>query len=107
MKAIILAAGIGKRLGKISGGRPKCLLEFDGISLLHRHIAVLTELGISEILVVTGFCEDEIIAELGKLTVNTIVKTEFNPDYESGSVVSLWTARACLEAGGQGRYGPR
>ena len=34
MKAIIMAAGIGSRLENISGNRPKCLIEMDGISLI-------------------------------------------------------------------------
>ena len=41
MKAIILAAGIGNRLGKHSNNKPKALLEFDGESLLKRQIETL------------------------------------------------------------------
>jgi len=99
MRAIILAAGIGKRLGEMSGGKPKCLLEFGGISLLHRHIAILRQLGICDILVVTGYCQDDIATELDSLKSDARINTEYNPDYESGSVVSLWTARSCLESG--------
>ena len=99
MRAIILAAGIGKRLGEISGGKPKCLLEFDGISLLHRHIAILRQLGICDILIVTGYCQDDIATELDSLKSDARINTAYNPYYESGSVVSLWTARSCLESG--------
>ncbi len=99
MKAIILAAGIGKRLGEISGNRPKCLLEFDGVSLLRRHISLLLQHNITEILVVTGYREDEIKAELARLNSDIEIQTAFNPDYESGSVISLWTAQAFLESG--------
>ena len=41
MKAIILAAGTGNRLGKYSNNKPKSLLEFNGKSLLKRHIEIL------------------------------------------------------------------
>jgi choline kinase len=99
MRAIILAAGIGKRLGEISGGRPKCLLEFGGISLLRRHIELLLQNGITDILVVTGYRQEEIHAELACLKTDVKVRTEFNPDFEAGSVISLWTARSTLEAG--------
>ena len=99
MKAIILAAGIGKRLGEISGGKPKCLLEFDGISLLHRHIAVLRQLEIDNILIVTGYRQDDILIELDKLKHDAVIKTQFNPDFESGSVISLYTALTFLESG--------
>ncbi len=98
MRAIILAAGIGKRLGEISGGKPKCLLEFNGISLLHRHVTLLTQLGISNILIVTGYRQDDVITELDKISATAGIKTVFNPDYESGSVISLWTARSCLDS---------
>ncbi|OIO80995.1 hypothetical protein AUJ84_02150 [Candidatus Pacearchaeota archaeon CG1_02_32_132] len=55
MKAIILAAGIGKRLGNISLV-PKCLIEIGEKTLLERQIDILTSCGISkeDILVVIG-----------------------------------------------------
>lgn len=99
MRAIILAAGIGKRLAEISNGRPKCLLEFDGVSLLRRHIALLVESGITDITVVCGYRQNEIQAELARLEGGTEVRTAFNPDYESGSVISLLTAKATLVCG--------
>ena len=53
MKVIILAAGIGNRLGKYSNDNPKSLLEFDGKSLLKRHIEILKELYVEEIVIIT------------------------------------------------------
>ena len=41
MKAIILAAGCGNRLGEVAAGRPKCLLQFGAKSLLQRHMEIL------------------------------------------------------------------
>ncbi len=99
MRAIILAAGVGQRLGETSGGRPKCLLEFDGISLLRRHITLLVKQGVTDILVVSGYRHDEIKTELDRLGDDFDVETEYNPEYESGSVISLWTARKILASG--------
>ncbi|MEQ8659259.1 MAG: NTP transferase domain-containing protein, partial [Gammaproteobacteria bacterium] len=48
MKAIILAAGVGARLGTAHAG-PKCLLEFGGRSLLARHFEHLARLGIEDV----------------------------------------------------------
>ena len=48
--AVILAAGAGSRLGH----RPKCLLELDGLSLIHRQIQAIRTLGNMEIVVVLG-----------------------------------------------------
>ena len=55
MKVIILAAGIGNRLGKYSNDNPKSLLEFDGKSLLKRHIEILKELYVEEIVIITVY----------------------------------------------------
>jgi L-glutamine-phosphate cytidylyltransferase len=55
MRAVILAAGRGSRLANLGGDRPKCLLEFEGKSLLERQIAALRRGGIQEIGVVRGY----------------------------------------------------
>lgn len=41
MKAIILSAGQGSRLGRLADERPKCLIEFNGRSLLDRQLDTL------------------------------------------------------------------
>ena len=99
MQAIILAAGSGQRLGEISNGKPKCLLNFDGMSLLHRHCHILANLGVENLLVVTGYQEEEIIAEIKSFKGNLKIRTAFNPEFKSGSVISLNTASEVLEAG--------
>lgn len=96
MKAIILAAGIGKRLGNTGHNKPKCLLEFNGMTLLHRHLKILDKSGIIEILIVTGYHEDMIKKELRETKLNLRVTTIFNPDFKAGSVVSLWCSRELL-----------
>ena len=99
MKAIILAAGIGKRLGNVSDDKPKCLLEFDGLSLLHRHLQALENLAVDELVIVSGYREADLIAEIKRYSGNLPVTTVFNPDFESGSVVSLRRAYRTLESG--------
>ncbi|MEX2523957.1 MAG: phosphocholine cytidylyltransferase family protein [Gammaproteobacteria bacterium] len=93
MKAIILAAGIGNRLGPDAGGRPKCLLRFNGVSLLSRHITILATLPVTEVLIVTGYRSEEIDGELASINSGLSATTIFNPDYRSGSLISLYTAR--------------
>lgn len=97
MKAIILAAGVGNRLGPESGGRPKCLLRFNGVSLLSRHITVLETLPVTEALIVTGYRSEDIDRELSLASSSLSVATVFNPDYRSGSLISLYTARDFVE----------
>ena len=54
LKAIILAAGLGTRLGELTKNTPKCLIEIKGKSLLERQINVLKKFGITEVCVVIG-----------------------------------------------------
>ena len=60
MRAIILAAGRGKRLGPLGDGRPKCLVELSGKPLLDRQVAALRGGGVSEIGIVRGYRADMI-----------------------------------------------
>jgi choline kinase len=55
MRAIILAAGSGLRLGEFTQDIPKTLVDVNGESILERQISLLKEYGINEIFVVTGY----------------------------------------------------
>ena len=61
MRAIILAAGEGSRFGKYTKGRPKCLLEIGGMTILERQIRTFRRSGISDIVVVKGFAAEKIL----------------------------------------------
>ena len=54
MKAIIIAAGTGTRLGKKESNLPKALLKVNGQTILSRQISILKKMGIEEIIVITG-----------------------------------------------------
>jgi len=62
MKAIILAAGRGSRMRHMTDDRPKCLVEFQGRTLLSRQIDALRAAGIEDIGIVTGY-RREMLAE--------------------------------------------
>jgi len=55
MKAIILSAGRGSRMGSLTTDSPKCLIEVQGKTLLQWQFEALTKNGISEIAIVTGY----------------------------------------------------
>ncbi len=55
MRAVILAAGRGSRLGQLGEDRPKCLVELEGKPLIERQIAALRRGGVDEIGVVRGY----------------------------------------------------
>jgi choline kinase len=101
MKAIMLAAGVGSRLAPESPEHvPKSLLRFGGKSLLERHVEVLRAAGVASLTVVVGYRAEDIAAEIARLGANGFVQTVDNPDFRTGSVVSLWSARSILRGGG-------
>ena len=55
MRALILAAGRGSRMGHLSDDRPKCFIELKGKPLIERQIAALRQGGVDEIGVVRGY----------------------------------------------------
>lgn len=100
MKAIMLAAGVGRRLyGDDDSQPPKALLRFAGKTLLARHIEILRSVGIDEMVVVVGFKKESIEAEISRIGAGGFVRTLENPDFREGPVVSLWTAREEMRAG--------
>ena len=96
MRAVILAAGVGRRLGI---EEPKVLLRFGGRTLLERHLAILAALGVSDVVIGIGheaLAIERALAALGQAAVSTV----YNPHYEQGSILTLWRVRAALTAGG-------
>lgn len=99
MRAILYAAGIGSRLGDAHDG-PKALLTFGGESLLERHLRLLGEAGIDDIVIATGYRADRIADAVrlsGRHPRPVIVH---NPDYRQGSIVTQWAVRDRIGAGG-------
>ncbi|GAF99397.1 unnamed protein product, partial [marine sediment metagenome] len=60
MKAIILAAGKGTRLGKYTKNLPKCMLNFKGKTLIQRQVENLRDCGINDIIIVGGYMSEKI-----------------------------------------------
>ena len=100
MKAIMLAAGLGSRMGQDGGFPPKVLLRFGGISLLERHIRILKSLNISELVIGVGYNENMIHEELGRIGSGSFVRTITNPDFALGAITTLWSVREECQAGG-------
>ena len=94
MKAIILSAGQGSRLGHLVDDRPKCLIDFNGRSLLDRQLDTLEANGVREAVVVTGF-HDELVSEaIARRSGGPTVRTIFNPFYKvADNTGSLFMAR--------------
>jgi choline kinase len=94
MKAIILSAGQGSRLGHLVDDRPKCLIDFNGRSLLDRQLDTLEANGVHEAVVVTGFHDELVQAAIAKRSGGPRVRTVFNPFYKvADNTGSLYMAR--------------
>ena len=94
MKAIILSAGQGSRLGGLVSDRPKCLIQFNGRTLLDRQLDTLAVNGVEEAVVVTGFHDELVDEAIAKRTGGPRVRTIFNPFYKvADNTGSLYMAR--------------
>ena len=98
-KAIILSAGQGSRLGHLTDDRPKCLIEFNGRTLLDRQLDALAANGVEQAVVVTGFRDDQIEAALARRgNSGPQVRTVYNPFYKvADNLGSLFVAREELD----------
>jgi len=95
--AVLLAAGIGKRLLGVSGGRPKCLLEIGGKSLVVRLLEGLRSAGVRDAVIVAGFGEGTLRAAVGDGPGGIRLGWLSNPRYGEGAILSLLTAREVLD----------
>lgn len=99
MHAIILATG-RSRLSDESNtdGRPACLQEFEGLSLLARQLDQLHRLGITEADLVVGYEARRVIDHIATLASRPDVAFHFNPRFELGSALDLLAAAERLRS---------
>jgi choline kinase len=98
MKAIILAAGMGTRLGELTKARPKCLMEVRGRTLLERQIDGWRAAGAEEVVVVRGYLADQLHLPGARYVENR--------DYaNNGLLLSLFSAREAMSGGFVFSYG--
>lgn len=89
MKAIILAAGSGTRMGALTENLPKGMLNVNGKTVIERQLEVLREIGVNDIIVVTGFQAEKIAYKGVRYYHNSLFAT-------TNMVESLMCARAEL-----------
>lgn len=100
MQAIILAAGMGRRLGPLTADNTKCMVKVNGERLIDRLMSQLAPLGLDRIVVVTGY-EGEKLRRYLTGTYGSSVPLLFvdNPVYDhTNNIYSLWLARDYLVA---------
>jgi choline kinase len=93
VRVFILVAGVGTRISRLAQGRPKCLLEVGGRTLISQMVDRLNRRGLKDITLVTGFKQELVRGELGGR-----VNYRHNPFFHvTNSIASLWFARDLLE----------
>jgi choline kinase len=101
MRAIILAAGRGLRLQQNdTWQQPKCLLQFGGLSLLERHLRLLRNAGVEEIVLALGYRHQLVEAELDRLRWQPRPQIVVNPQYQLGSVLTVHAVAGAMTGGG-------
>ena len=101
-QAVLLAAGKGSRLAPLTDDRPKCLVEVAGVSIADNLCHCLDQVGVRELIVVTGYCADVLRRHLGDRRGNLSIRYIDNPDYATtNNIYSLWLAADAIEGGFQ------
>lgn len=100
-KAIVLAAGMGSRLGRASDSIPKPLTEVNGLSILGNALNILVEAGYQEVVLVIGYKGLKIRAFVAALELPVTVRFIENTEWATtNNLYSLYLA--CDELAGEG-----
>ncbi len=99
MQAIILAAGMGKRLQELTSSNTKCMVKVNGITLAERVLRQLDEMKLERIVIVVGYKGDKLKEYLNTLTdIQTKIEYIDNPIYDkTNNIYSLALAKEQLE----------
>jgi len=99
MQAVILAAGMGKRLGELTKGNTKCMIEVGGETLISRLLRQLDKQQLSKIVLVVGYKAQELKDYLATLSVSTPIEFVENTVYDqTNNIYSLYLAKEYLSA---------
>ena len=98
MKLVIIAAGQGKRIRSITAESPKTLLKINGRTLLETLFENCLHVGISDVVVVTGYQSKEIEDFIHNLQMDLNIQTVYNPDWNLENGLSILAAKDTISA---------
>lgn len=99
MQAIILAAGMGKRLGEYTHDNTKCMLKVNGVRLIDRALATLKEVEVSRIVLVVGYKGQNVRNHIGTEYHGIPIEYVENPIYDrTNNIYSLYLAKEYMLA---------
>lgn len=90
MQAIILAAGMGKRLGELTRENTKCMVKVGGVTLIERALRILDKKSLSRIIIVAGYQHENLISFVKTLGIHTPIEYTINKIYDkTNNIFSL------------------
>lgn len=97
MQAIILAAGMGKRLKELTQDNTKCMVKVNGVTLIERMLHQLEQQHLSRIVIVVGYQGQKLIDYIETLDIQTPIVYVNNPVYDkTNNIYSLFLAKDFL-----------
>lgn len=98
MQAIILAAGMGKRLGEYTKNNTKCMVPVNGTPLIDRLLGQLSNLNLNRVVIVVGYEGQKLIDYLGNEFKGLPIEYVHNPVYDkTNNIYSLALAKQQLQ----------
>ena len=94
MQALILAAGMGRRLGDKTRNNTKCMVEVNGVRLIDRMLGQLKSLDIDRVVIVAGYCRESLMSHVGDSYNGIPIHWVINPIYDkTNNIYSLALAK--------------
>ncbi len=97
MQAIILAAGMGRRLKELTRNQTKCMVTVNGVPLIDRMLRQIEDQHLSRIIIVTGHQGEKLMEHIRSLHIQTPIRYIHNPVYDrTNNIYSLSLAKDFL-----------
>lgn len=98
MQAVILAAGMGKRLKELTQNNTKCMVKVNGVTLIERMLQQLDSLHLNRIVIVIGYEGQKLVDYIASLQISTPISYIENPIYnKTNNIYSLYLASDVLK----------